>query len=186
MANNGNGNSNGNQNYPSDMPAQTTTHSVTQPDEVKYIGSGVVNFLVPAFGGAYVIGGLPPELPNVNDLTPYSKSRDVILVMTPRAEGYWADAQHIAKSKIISRGIQFLSPVTQRIDRMNEMFRTCDGRRGFASYLDRHLSDFLNCSNGAWTEIERVSRNPGAKIISFNHLDSLRCWRTGDPETPVI
>lgn len=181
MSNNGHGD-----NFPSDMPAQTLTKSVTKGDQTQYLGAGVVNFLIPAFGAVPMIGGLPPELPSLNSMTPYSKARDTILVMCPRVEGYWANAQHIAKSKIISRGIQFLSPVTQRIDRMNEMFRTCDGRRGFASFLDRHLSDFLNCSNGAWVEIERVSRNPGAKIVSFNHIDSLRCWRTGDPDTPVI
>jgi hypothetical protein len=159
---------------------------VQEEDIAKYLGSGVVQFLVPAFGGSYAVDGLPPSLPDVATISPYSKARDVLLAVTPRVDGYWANVLHMAMSKIISRGINFEGPVPLRLSRMNELFRLCDGRRGFASFLERHLTDYLTTSNGAWVEIERTSRSPMAKILSFHHLDSLRVWRTGDPDVPAI
>ena len=169
------------------MPDKVLQKSVQKRDETPYTGNGAINFLVPAFGGAYLVPlGLPPELPQTNYLTPYSKARDTILIMTPRLEGFWASALNIAISKVVSREIRIESPIGQHVDDMNILFRTCDGRRGFASYLERHLQDYFCSSNGAWTEIERTSRDPGAKILSFHHLDSLRVWRTGDPDTPAV
>jgi hypothetical protein len=32
----------------------------------------------------------------------------------------------------------------------------------------------------------RITSKPGSKIIGLYHLDSLRCYRTGDPDRPVI
>lgn len=185
MADNGNGQIALKQS-PQDMPEDVLVRSVTKGDIAQYIGAGMVQFLIPAFGGSYLIGQLPPELPPIASLTPYNKARDTILVMTPRVEGMWASAIHIAVSKLVSRGIQFEGPVSRRVDLMNELFRICDGRRGFATFLERHLQDFFTCSQGAWVEIERVKRDPGAKIVSFHHLDSLRVWRTGDPEIPAV
>ena len=160
---------------------------VTADDTAKYLGGGVVNYLIPAFSGAFFVSGpLPPELPSISQLTPFNKGRDAYLALTPAVEGFWATALHIAISKVVSRGVEFEGPVSRRIDAMNELWRVCDGRRGFPKFLSRHLRDFYTTGNGGWVEIERVSRNPNAKIVSFHHLDSLRVWRTGDPETPAV
>jgi len=162
------------------------TGSVTQDDVSQYVGSGVVNFLIPAFGGAYLVGALPPELPAVNDYAPFNKQRDIILASTVYVEGMWASAVRIATAKMVARGYQFESDVPLRMARMNDLFSVCDGRRGFAKFLPRHLRDYFTTSNGAWVEIERAGNSPLSPIVSFNHLDSLRVWRTGDPETPAI
>jgi hypothetical protein len=93
---------------------------------------------------------------------------------------------HVAIAKLITRTPHFEGPDPDQVEDMNILFRLCDGRRGWAKFLERHLQDFFLCSNGAWIEIERAARHPAARITSFHHLDSLRVWRTGDPETPAI
>jgi len=44
----------------------------------------------------------------------------------------------------------------------------------------------LTTDNGAFIEIVRQSNARGSKVIGLRHLDSIRCFRTGDPSKPVI
>jgi hypothetical protein len=155
-------------------------HSVLAND-VQEASQGVFYFVIPTYGGMYLVQNLPSEPPAY---IPNSKERDAVLAVTPHVEGLWADAIRIATSRNTSKGYDFNGP-SYEIERMQEMFDTCDGLNGFFQFLARHLRDYFTTDNGAWTEIERVSDSPGAEIVSFHHLDSLRCWRTGDPETPI-
>jgi len=155
-------------------------HSVVAGD-VAESKSGIVWFMIPSYGGAYLIQNLPPELPAY---TPNNKQRDAILAITPHVEGLWADAIDISISKIVTKGYEFTGPQRQ-IDRMQEMFDECDGMNGFFQFMARHLRDHKTTDNGAWVEIERAGDKPGAEVISFHHLDSLRVWRTGNPKTPI-
>lgn len=180
---NGNGNL---KTLPANEPAHVLGQSVQKEDVAKYLGSGVVQFLVPAFGAAYAVDALPPQLPPMLSMAPYSKSRDILLSQLPVIEGNWANAIDIAVTKIIARGTQLESPVGRRIENVDKMLELCDGRLGFDVMLERSLQDYFGTSNGCWFEIERVSRAPGAKIVTFHHLDSLRVWRTGDPDVPAI
>ena len=56
-------------------------------------GTGVFNFLIPAFGGAYLVKNLPPDPP---PYSPNNKYRDTLLSITPSIEGMWASAVNIA------------------------------------------------------------------------------------------
>jgi hypothetical protein len=53
--------------------------------------------------------------------------------------------------------------------------------------LNQGLQDYFLTDNGFFIEIDREDNSkPGSRIIGLYHLDSLRCWRTGDPDVPVI
>lgn len=55
------------------------------------------------------------------------------------------------------------------------------------NFIAGNLVSHNTQDNGAFWEIIRVdNNNPTSPVINFAHLDSGRCWRTGDPEYPVI
>jgi hypothetical protein len=54
------------------------------------------------------------------------------------------------------------------------------------SGLGKHLRDYLTTDNGAFIEIVRQSSAAGSRIVGLRHLDSIRCYRTGDPERPLV
>lgn len=170
----------------SQFPDTVLEGSVTAADRFKYLGNGVVNFIVPVFGGAYMLlGALPPELP---PFTPTSRfinnRRDVVLSITPYSEGMWGNSLDIAISRIVSRGYEFMG-TEELSNEMYNMFRSVDGRRGFARFISRHLLDYFTLGR-AIVEIERADDAPGAEIVSLNHVDALRCMPTGDPDVPYL
>ncbi len=70
---------------------------------------------------------------------------------------------------------------------MRDLFKGSNGRRGFKHFLNQHLQDYFTTDNGAFIEIDREDNSkPGSKIIGLYHLDSMRCYRTGDPNVPVV
>ena len=51
------------------------------------------------------------------------------------------------------------------------------------NFIAGNLVSHNTQDNGAFWEIIRVdNNNPTSPVINFAHLDSGRCWRTGDPE----
>jgi hypothetical protein len=171
-----------------EQPNQVLRKSVTVDDVAKYTGSGVINLMLPAFSlGTYEIFGLPPELPPVAATAPWSKARDLVLAATLKAEGKWSSAVDMFCSKVVARGRKIESPIARRIENVNQILDLCNGYEGFETFLEKMAVSFLTSSSvGAVAEIVRVSRNPGAKIVTVNALDPLRCWKTGDPNTPII
>lgn len=57
---------------------------------------------------------------------------------------------------------------------------------GWEEFVTKVTLDLSLCDSGAFVEIIRAGDSPNAPVIGINHLDSLRCFPTGDPETPVI
>lgn len=49
------------------------------------------------------------------------------------------------------------------------------------------LVDYFCQDNGCFIEVVRADNSdPSSPVVSLNHLDSNRCWRTGVHETPVV
>jgi hypothetical protein len=48
------------------------------------------------------------------------------------------------------------------------------------------VQDFLLTDNGWFVEVARATDKPGAKVQALYHLDSFRCYRTGNLDYPVI
>jgi hypothetical protein len=150
-------------------------------------GGGVFNFYL---GGMYPGWGadnnqLLPDLP----ATGWSRQRDMILSSTIKFEPFWNGAvkKAIAKGVTQQFDLKYKARNKPAAEKIQELFKASNGRRGFKHFLIQHLQDYFLTDNGAFIEIDREdNRKPGSKIVGLYHLDSLRCFRTGNPDTPVI
>jgi hypothetical protein len=132
-------------------------------------------------------GGIIGHIAGATGL-PYngSKRADIILSESVLVEDMWSSAIFKAVSKQTALGFTIADKTesTRRIRQAQELMLNYDG--GYEHGLSRHLRDFLCTDNGAFIEIVRQSGAAGSKVIGLRHLDSLRCYRTGDPQRPVV
>lgn len=152
-------------------------HSVTRDDHPK-AAQGMWNILV----GPSNVFGSAPGLPAY-----WSRDRDLVLTATREMEDMWASSVYKAKTKTAALGweVSDSQESQQRVRRAQQLLLHFDGKRyvpGFSKVLD----DFLLTDNGAFVEIVRATQGAGSRILGLMHLDSLRCWRTGDPRVPVL
>jgi hypothetical protein len=82
---------------------------------------------------------------------------------------------------------------TRKIQRYHDMLRDCDFGKGFRSLSQKVSSDLLTQDNGAFIELVGTGGNRETQryldrsdVQTFAHLDASRCWRTYDPEYPVV
>lgn len=149
----------------------------------------VDDYSTSARGGAFFLSvglwpqarGLPPSLENIgfHDL-------NMILASTPDYEDLWAGAVSIALTKISSLAWEVEGNIALRNRRAHDLLLNADAGRGWVSFISKLLQDYLLTDNGAFMELVRERPNPDAPIIGIIPLDSLRCQRTGNPDTPVI
>lgn len=162
--------------------------SVTSDDGVKATQDGPLTvFLGPTGWSSYLTSGLLDGVKGATGLPQYgARSADVILAETPLIENMWASAVNTAISKQTALGftIEDDAESTQRIKSSQQIMVDFDG--SYSQGLARHLRDFLTTDNGAFIEIVRQSAVGGSRVIGLRHLDSLRCYRTGDPQRPVV
>jgi len=140
--------------------------------------------LYPYGGAGGLSNSLLPELPAY-----WSRSRDAVLGMTFRLEPYWNGAlkKAIAKGVTQQWDLKFKERNRPAAEKLRDVLRNSNGGRGFRYLLIQHLRDFYTRDNGAFIEIDREDNSkPGSRIVGIYHLDSMRCWRTGDPDMPVI
>lgn len=119
----------------------------------------------------------------------WSRQRDVVLSQTIDQDPYWNGAvkKAIAKGVTQQWDLKFNERNRNSAEKLRELFKNSNGRQGFKHFLNQHLQDYFLTDNGAFIEIDREDNSkPGSKIIGLYHLDSLRCYRTGDPDVPVI
>jgi len=57
---------------------------------------------------------------------------------------------------------------------------------GWEDFIVQFSLDLYNQDSGAYIEFIRAQDDESAPIIGINHLDSARCYQTGNPEQPVI
>lgn len=151
--------------------------SVTRDDYNERPTAGAIyHFMIPALGSAS-----SPDLPAY-----WTPARDYQLYSTLYRESMWAAALAIAIGKVVAMGFDVDSEVPLRAKRAQELFLNFDGGRGYVSGLQKHLQAFLLTCNGAHIEIVRASPALGSRIIGLVPLDTFRCWRTGDPDIPII
>ena len=160
-------------------------HSVTADDMPKYVGNGVVNFIIPWFMLSASNLPLPSELPPYWSLrfgVAAYWSRDLILRTTILHEAFWAGAVSKTATKAAAKSFDLTGP---RVNRFQEMLLDWGGD-GYVPSQQRGLLDYLTTNNGEFWEIVRVSSAAGSRVIGLVHLDSLRVIRTGDSETPFL
>lgn len=152
-------------------------HSVTRDDSPK-AAPNAWNILVGPTSAFGVVPGLPAY---------WSRERDLSLVLTRDMEDMWSASVYKAKTKTAALGweVSDNKESQQRVRRAQQLLLHFDGKRyvpGFSKVLD----DYLLTDNGAFVEVVRATQGAGSRILGLMHLDSLRCWRTGDPRYPVL
>lgn len=115
------------------------------------------------------------------DLSPYwVPLRDVETYSGYVRNGTYADAVNIACVRFASLGFNVDNDIDRRIKRaLKSLSRWYDT----AIELAR---DYCTTDNGGFLEIVRATKAYSSAVIGFVHLSSFRCWRTGNPEIPVI
>lgn len=152
-------------------------HSVTRNDHAD-AAPGAWNIMVGSLTAFSATPGLPPY---------WSRERDLVLTATREMEDMWSASVYKAKTKTVALGweVSDSQESQTRVRRAQQLLLHFDGKRyvpGFSKVLD----DFLLTDNGAFVEIVRATQGAGSRILGLMHLDSLRCWRTGDPKYPVL
>lgn len=134
------------------------------------------NFLLPM-----PLIAMPPE-PDAYGL----RSRDDQLLSTVQYEDKWANAVAIAATKCASLAFDVDGDVPLRVNRSHDLLTMVDGMQGWSQFIAKHMQDFLCTDNGGHIQIVRQSKSIASRILGLLHLDTRRCYRTGDPAIPVI
>jgi len=117
-----------------------------------------------------------------------SRERDRILTATLDLEDMWASAINKAVTKIAVRGYEVSDndDSTRRTEFGKSLVVNLDGPAAYRSGMAKVVQDFLLCDNGWFTEVVRANSKPQGKVQALYHLDSFRCYRTGNLDYPVV
>jgi len=117
-----------------------------------------------------------------------SRDRDRILSATLDLEDMWSAAVNKAVTKIAVRGYEVSDndDSTRRTEAGQSLARDFDGPAEYRTGMAKVVQDFLLTDNGWFVEVVRASKKPGAKVQALYHLDSMRCFRTGNLDEPVL
>lgn len=124
-----------------------------------------------------------PELPIHG-----SRERDRMLTATLDLEDMWAASVAKATSKIAVRGYEVSDSddSTRRTEFAKGLVTNFDGPADYRSGIAKTVQDFLLCDNGWFIEVVRAGRSANGKVQALYHLDSFRCYRTGNLDYPVL
>lgn len=155
-------------------------NSVTRNDYVPGADTGVWVWNVYDPGAMHSpVAQLPPH---------GSRERDRLLSATLDLEDMWASAVNKAVTKIAVRGYEISDSddSSRRTEKGKALVMNLDGLSEYRSGMAKLVQDFLLCDNGWFLEVERESKAPASRPRALYHLDSFRCWRTGNLEYPVL
>ena len=161
------------------MPSSKLQGTVPSPDGA---GSTPVYFL--NFSSPFQVADaklLPPDM-----LAFPSRMRDGILRSTIYHETGWSNALNIAMTQVASKAFEVTGDVPIHVKRSQELLLNSEGGEGWIDLLLKALLDYSTTDNGLFIEIERETKSPLSKVTGLWVLDSLRCYRTGNPEYPVV
>jgi hypothetical protein len=96
-----------------------------------------------------------------------------------------ASAMYSTVSKYTAFGFTLHGP-PRTVQATHDMLDRSEHGGGWQKLMVPTLVDLFSCDNAAFIEIVRFENSESSPAYQLNHLDSGRCQRTGDPETPVI
>ena len=161
--------------------------SVTKDDAIKATQENALTVMIGPSGWSSYFSGLLDGVKGATGLPMYgSRAADAILSETVLIENMWSSAINTAISKQVALGFTVTDDADSqyRIKNAQNIMLNYDGM--YTRGLAKHLRDYLTTDNGAFIEIVRQSGAAGSKVIGLRHLDSMRCYRTGDPQRPVV
>lgn len=71
-------------------------------------------------------------------------------------------------------------------DRVHQILTEANMGEGWENFIAKVSLDLYTQDAGSFVEVVRDGALPTSPLIGINHLDSARCWHTGDPLKPVI
>jgi hypothetical protein len=117
-----------------------------------------------------------------------SRERDRILTATLDLEDMWASAVNKAVTKLAVKGYEVSDndDSSRRVEYGKSLVMNFDGAAEYRAGVAKTVQDFLLTDNGWFCEVVRASNSPTSKVQALYHLDSFRCYRTGNLDYPVV
>lgn len=113
------------------------------------------------------------------------RSRDYELRRFWPTESIFASALGSVVQRYAAFGWQLEGPA--RIANMvSNILHSSEDGKGWIPFITKVLLDLFTQDNGAFAGLSRVdNENPASPVVNMYHLDSAKCFRTGNPITPV-
>lgn len=117
----------------------------------------------------------------------YPNRRDMILKHFTRQETALASAIYTLKTKTQTLNYELNGPARAK-QFAQDLLNNPGMGDSFIQLVGKIVDDLLCADNGAFIELWRLGdpKDESSPIIGFGHIDSRQCWRTFDPEWPVI
>lgn len=114
------------------------------------------------------------------------KYRDAKLREFYKREPFLASSIYSVAARRASYRFTLKGPERQR-HIIHRILHNSEHGRGWLALMVPFVKDVLTQDNGAFMEMIHTERdNPASPVVQLNHLDSARCMRTGNWDTPVI
>jgi hypothetical protein len=127
-----------------------------------------------------------PQLASVAESMPAwgSSTRDKALRNFMRSEDMISSAVFTMAARYA--GLPFnLVGGPRTVAATREMLYSSEHGKGLHALWSKVATDALSCDNAGWIEIYREKDSPESPPVQLNHLDTLKCHRTGDWESPI-
>lgn len=125
----------------------------------------------------------------IPDWSIYPATRDAYLRKLYKKEPIMAGAMYSMSARISSLAWKIIGAKPRVKKYYQELFGRADFGKGLESLIKKTTTSLNSQDNGAFWEL----RAPGDPlkprkyaVRQINHLDSAQCWRTFDPEFPVL
>lgn len=117
----------------------------------------------------------------------YPNRRDMIMKRFTRQETALASAIYTLKTKTQTLNYEINGPARAK-QFAQDLLNNPGMGDSFIQLVGKVVDDLLCADNGAFIELWRLGnpKDEASPIIGFGHIDSRQCWRTFDPEYPVI
>lgn len=152
------------------------------PFDIASIAFGPQDILTP------LIVGLPGQADELPSWSYYPWRRDRELRKLARDETIIAGALYSMVARITTLRWALKGGRNQK-RHFQEVIANCGGGMGFAVEIGKIVYDLLTQDNGAFIELTGAGPIDGplfGPVTGFAHMDAARCWRTFNPEYPVL
>ncbi len=134
------------------------------------------------------LGVQADEIPDWNYL--YPNWRDERLKRLARSETMMAGAVYSMKARMMTLGYEVSGGSEATKQEALNLINTAHYGKGMKYLTGLVVDDLLTTDNGAFIELYGPGRPDQPlgerKVLGISHLDSLYCWRTFNPEYPVL
>lgn len=146
--------------------------------------------IVPGFGFDTMLVSIAQAFDEIPAWSIYPQVRDKFLRNFYRAsDGALSSAIFTMQSKLGSLAYKINAPGPRSKKRFSDLLGYSEFGEGFASLLKFTATDLYTQDNGWFWELigsGKADRPLKGPVLQIAHLDSANCWRTFDPEFPVL